>query len=75
MTSTSFLLHTLFYDNYKITITEKEISQRLNLPEKVVRDYINHDIEVGMIFEVRSCSTYYLTYKGLGAKAFFTRFE
>lgn len=65
MSQEPFLLRKLFQDTYKITLTEQEIAQRLRIPKRLVREYIEHDIEEGMIFEVRCYKTYYLTYKGL----------
>lgn len=67
MSQQPFLLRSLFNGIHKVTLTENQIAQRLGIPKHLVREYIDHDIQAGMIFEVKSYSSYYLTYQGLGA--------
>lgn len=65
MSNTQFLLHMMFQEGYKVTLSDEEIARRCGISAERVREYIERDIEAGMFFENRACSTYYLTFLGL----------
>ena len=65
MSNTQFLLHKMFQEGYKVTLSHEEIARRCGISADCVREYIEQDIEAGMLFENRSNSTYYLTFLGL----------
>ena len=65
MSKTQFLLHKMFQETHKVTLSDAEIAKRCGISMEYVRDYIERDIEAGMLFENRANSTYYLTFLGL----------
>ena len=65
MSNTQFLLHKMFQEGYKVTLSDEEIARRCSISVERVREYIERDIEAGMLFENRAHSTYYLTFLGL----------
>lgn len=48
-----------------VTISDKEIAKLYQISEEHVREYVRWDVKAGMIIEVHSRSTYYLTFQGL----------
>lgn len=48
-----------------VTISDKEIAKLYQISEEHVQEYVSWDVEAGMIIEVHSRSTYYLTFQGL----------
>ena len=67
VSKTQFLLHKMFQEGYKVTLSNEEIARRCGISVERVREYIERDIEAGMLFENRAHSTYYLTFLGLDA--------
>jgi len=48
-----------------VIFADAEIAKRCGISVECVRDYIEQDIEAGMLFENQASSTYYLTFLGL----------
>jgi len=65
VSKTQFLLYKMFQEGYKVTLADAEIAKRCGISVERVRNYIEQDIEAGMLFENRTNSTYYLTFLGL----------
>jgi len=65
VSNTQFLLHKMFQEGYKVTLSDEEIARRCGISAECVREYIEQDVEAGMFFENRAISTYYLTFLGL----------
>lgn len=55
----------MFQETHKVTLSDAEIAKRCGISTECVRNYIERDIEAGMLFENRTNSTYYLTFLGL----------
>ena len=51
VSKTQFLLHKMFQEGYKVTLSDEEIARRCGISAERVREYIEQDIEAGMLFE------------------------